>query len=337
MNTPPLSFKTRGELWLARWMQRFYALRPRVLEPGPPQRFYLFGNTAADKVQGPAARSIPRVIWAYWNGGTPPLLIQRCLENWRIFNPDFAIHVLDDQSVLRHIPEIPPELQSLPVAKRSDWIRLELLRRYGGIWLDASTILTESLEWVLQQQALTDADFIGFYLERYTTEKSCPVVESWFMAAPPESRFIADLQHEFTTEVIGRTGREYIEHLQRRGVYETMRQNIDIPEYLSIHLAMQVTLHSGRAYAMCLAKAEDGPFFLHVQGQWRRTPLKVRLMFSRIRHPVVPLIKLRNPDRKRLDLYLERGLYVRDSIAQRYLLPAPRDAGGPQTDLRRGS
>jgi hypothetical protein len=57
-------------------------------------------------------------------------------------------------------------------------------------------------------------------------------------------------------------------------------------------------------------------------------------MFSRIRHPLVPLIKLRNPDRKRLDLYLERGLYVRDSIAQRYLLSAPCDAGGPQAGLQ---
>ena len=35
---------------------------------------------------------------------------------------------------------------------RADWIRLELLRRHGGIWLDASTLLTAPLDWVLQQQ-----------------------------------------------------------------------------------------------------------------------------------------------------------------------------------------
>lgn len=330
MTTEPLGFKTRGELWLAQWMQRFYRLRPRALESSPAQQFHLFGQAVA-KEQGLAARSIPRTIWAYWNGATVPLLIQRCFENWRLFHPDFAIHILDDQSVLQHIPELPPELQSLPVAKRSDWIRLELLHRYGGIWLDASTILTESLEWVLRQQAHSNADFIGYYLDRYTSDPHCPVVESWFMAAPPHSPFIADLQREFTTEVIGRTGSEYIAHLQRRGLYDSVRQKIDIPEYLSIHLAMQVTLRSGRAYAMCLAKAEEGPFFLHVQGQWGRTPLKIRLLFSRIRAPLVPLIKLRNPDRKRLDLYLARGLYVQGSIAQRYLVPPqPQPApGGP--------
>lgn len=322
MNTKALGFRTRGELWLARGLQRFYALRNKALEPGPAQHFHLFGKGVAERAPVLAARGIPRVIWAYWNGDTPPPLIQRCFENWRHFNPDFAIHILNDQTVAQHIAQMPPEVATLAVAKRSDWIRLELLRRHGGIWLDASTILTESLDWVLRQQEVSDADFIGYYLERYTTEPDCPVVESWFMAAPPQSPFIADLQHEFTTEVIARTGREYVEHLQRRGVYESVRQNIDIPEYLSIHLAMQVTLHSERAYAICLARAEDGPFFFHVQGGWRRTPLKIRLMFSRIRAPLVPLIKLRNPDRKRLDLYLERGLYVQDSIAQRYLLPA---------------
>lgn len=321
MNTKALGFKTRGELWLARWLKRFYVLRRKQLEPAPPQLFHLFGKGVATPAQGLTARAIPRVIWAYWNGDAPPLLIQRCFENWQRFNPDFAIHILNDQTVAQHIPEMPPEVAQLAVAKRSDWIRLELLRLHGGIWLDASTILTESLEWVLRQQEVSDADFIGYYLERYTTEPDCPVVESWFMAAPPLSPFIADLQQEFTSEVIARTGREYVEHLQRRGVYETMRQNIDIPEYLSIHLAMQVTLHGAGTYAICLARAEDGPFFLHVLGGWRRTALKIRLMFSRIRAPLVPLIKLRNPDRKRLDLYLERGLYVRGSIAQRYLLP----------------
>ena len=44
--------------------------------------------------------------------------------------------------MLDYIPEIPAALDSASHAKRADWIRLELLRRYGGIWVDASSILT---------------------------------------------------------------------------------------------------------------------------------------------------------------------------------------------------
>ena len=63
-----------------------------------------------------------------------------------------------------------------------------------------------------------------------------------------------------------------------------------------------------------------------MQGNWGRTPLKIRLMFSRTEQAPVPLIKLRAPDRKKLDLYLERGLYVPDSIADRYLRAESRSS-----------
>ncbi|MDD2713347.1 MAG: capsular polysaccharide synthesis protein [Simplicispira sp.] len=318
MKTAPLTFKTRAELWLARWLQRFYRLRHRPLEACLPQHFeaYAFGNAA------PVVSAIPPILWAFWDGATPPLLIARCFANWRAMNPGFSIRILSEATVRDYLPDLPASLAALPVAKRSDWIRLELLKRHGGIWLDASTVLTESLDWVLAQQQRTQCEFVGYYLERYTTQAQCPVVESWFMAAVPQSRFVADLQHEFTSEVISRSGEEYIEALQARGIYESVRQNIDIPAYLSIHLAMQATLQQKTGYRLCLAKAEDGPFFLHVLGHWGRTPLKIRLMFSRVQGAVPPLVKLRSPDRKRLDLYLARGLYVPGSLADVYLLPA---------------
>lgn len=68
-----------------------------------------------------------------------------------------------------------------------------------------------------------------------------------------------------------------------------------MPAYLSMHLAMQRVLRAGGSYRLCLAKAEDGPFFLHVQGGWGRTPLKVRLMFSRAEQAPVPLISCARP------------------------------------------
>src|SRR5690606_29409949 len=131
--------------WLARWFRRFYCWRTRPLEEIAAQRFVAYEVGAADKeadVQSPAP--IPTIIWAYWNGPQPPLLIQRCFENWRRFNPGFSIFILNDETLPQYLPEVADRLGQIPVAKRSDWIRLELLHRHGGIWLDASTILTES-------------------------------------------------------------------------------------------------------------------------------------------------------------------------------------------------
>lgn len=319
------TLKTRGELWLASGLRRFYRLWPRRLEHCPPPRFVLHTIPAAASASAaqPVA-AIPRVVWAYWKGAAPPLLIQRCFANWRRTNPGYDIRVLDDDSVRTWLADIPAVLDRVSPAKRADWIRLELLRLHGGIWVDASTLLSESLDWVLEQHARTPADFVGFYLGRHTRDAAYPVVENWFMAAPPGSRFIADLQEEFTTQVIERTGHEYIAHLQALGVYDDVRQHIDAPDYLTMHLALQYILRTRGGYRLALALAEDGPFFFHVLGRWRRTPLKLRLLFSLPDGALPPLIKLRGPDRKRLDDYLERGLYLPGSVADQ-LLMAPAD------------
>ena len=311
-------WKHRGELWLAGWLKRWYRLRPRDLEPAPAPVFTLHATGTA--AAAPAARTaIPRILWSYWQGGTPPLLVQRCFDHWRRLHPHFEIRILDERGVLRYLPAIPAALDGASAAKRADWIRLELLRRHGGIWLDASTILTQPLDWVLQEQARTGADFVGYYLQQYTSVPQRPVVENWFMAAPPGSPFIEDLQREFTEEVIARTGEQYIAHLQAQGLYTQALQYIDMPAYLTMHLALQVILLRGGSYRLGLSPAESGPYFLHVQGRWRRAALKLRLLFMRARGPLPPLIKLRSPDRRRLDDYLAQGMYLPDSVAGQWL------------------
>ncbi len=316
--TPALRWKHRGELWLARWLRRWFRLRPLWLEDAPAPAFVLHATGPAGAAQA-AAGAIPRIIWSYWQGGTPPLLVRRCFDNWRRLHPHFEIRILDERGALQYLPAIPRALDGASAAKRADWIRLELLRRHGGIWLDASTILTRPLDWVLAEQARTGADFVGYYLQQYTSAPDRPVVENWFMAAPPASPFIEDLQREFTGEAIGRSGEEYIAHLRARGLYERALQRIDMPAYLSMHLALQVVLLRGGAYRLCLARAEAGPYLYHVLGRWRRTGLKLRLLFARVRGPLPPLIKLRSPDRRRLDGYLARGLYLPESVAGQWL------------------
>ena len=320
-----LALRDKAELWLAAGVRRWRQWFPKAVEPYAPQplRAYAFGDVP------PNAAPIPRTIWAYWSGSAPPDLIRRCFANWHAQCPGFDIRILDAAGAQALLGPLPPQLAAASEPHRADWIRLELLRRHGGIWLDASTILTAPLDWVLLEQARTQSDFVGYYLGRYTSDPGFPVVENWFMAAPPASPFITDLQREFTTQTVPRGGRGYVEHLQSLGVYEQARQRIDIPHYLGMHLAAQRVLRAGGGYRLALARAEDGPFLYHALGGWSRTGLKLRLLFARAEGvPLPPLVKLRKPDRKRLGLYLERALYVRGSIMERYLCPPQR----PPTD-----
>ncbi|MGP1682227.1 MAG: glycosyltransferase family 32 protein [Giesbergeria sp.] len=321
-----LPWRDEAELWLAGWLMRCYRWFGSEAETAPvvSAREYRFGEVAQQPVpSGQATPAIPRIVWAYWTGGEPPLLIARCFANWHRFNPDFSIRILDDNSVRDWLGVLPEALTHASATLRADWIRLELLRCYGGIWLDASTVVTASLVWVLEAHQQTGGDFFGYYLGRYTTDSAFPVVENWFLAAPPGSAFIEDLQREFTHEVLPLGGPGYVQHLQQCGEYESLRQGIDLPNYLSMHLALQRVLRSGKAYRLFLWRAEEGPFLYHALGQWGRTALKIRLLFRRAAAAPPRLIKLRKPDRKRLDLYLERRLYLPASTVGRYLCLPP--------------
>ena len=97
---------------------------------------------------------LPRTIWLYWQQGeaNSPEIVQRCIQSWRIRNPDWNVRVLDAKTVskasglgeqwLTDRPDI--SMQFL-----SDIIRIALLARHGGVWADATVYCSRPLdEWL---------------------------------------------------------------------------------------------------------------------------------------------------------------------------------------------
>ena len=76
-----------------------------------------------------------------------------CLESWRNRNPDWIVHALDERTLSNFIPR--DRLEQILRTPRneiealSDRIRIELLSRYGGVWVDATTLCARPLdEWL---------------------------------------------------------------------------------------------------------------------------------------------------------------------------------------------
>ena len=99
------------------------------------------------------ASGIPNVVWSFWAQGTDhlPPVIQVCIDSWRQNAGVERIYVLDPISVYRFLDRIdlPLTFSSLTPQMQSDAVRLAVLAKYGGIWLDASTLVTKTLmPWV---------------------------------------------------------------------------------------------------------------------------------------------------------------------------------------------
>ena len=266
--------------------------------------------------------AIPKIIWAYWHSQDRPPLVQRCLRNWESYNPDFRIEVLHAGNIKDFIPAgmLPGNFSQLTQQKQADWLRLALLHLHGGIWLDASIFLTKSLEWVLREQADSGAEYVGFYLEGFTTSLQHPVIENWCMAASPGSRFIHKWLEEFTGAIADGTGQAYLDRLKALGIYEKTLQKNNKPLYLLMHVTGQRIVQASDSYRLSVLKAEDSAFFYQFKSNWKRGGFRWRLLFLRHPRTAPALIKLRGGERDKFGKYLRWRLYTRNSLVGTQLM-----------------
>ena len=289
----------------------------QIVSANPPRRpeiVRVVGNATS-------SQPIPKIIWTYWHAAPEPELVQRCLANWQRFNPDHELRLLHADNAQDWLtPEQDFAARAhLPAYRQADWLRLQLLALHGGIWMDASTLLTDSLAWVHALQAEHQANFVGFFVDRYTQAPERPMVENWFLAAPPGSRFIADLAAEFERALtLGEPA--YLAELRSSGELAAAAQGLpeSMQEYLVMHVAASHVLARGtQGYRMALRRAEDSAFAYLAALRWRKRHLFARLALTRCPARVPNLIKLRGGDRQVIERNLHR---VRPrSLLARYL------------------
>ncbi|MGM9515686.1 glycosyltransferase family 32 protein [Roseateles sp. DB2] len=271
---------------------------------------------------------IPRLIWSYWNSESLPPLIQACADNWRAQAPDHELRFLTPGTVRQWLPAGTDLslLDRLPPFRQADWLRLQLLQTHGGLWIDASTLLTRNLDWVHQQQAGTGAEFVGFYIDRLSNRPELPLVENWFMAAVPGSRFVAELNAEFV-RALAMGEAAYLQTLRDAGRFERVIQAIDpsLHEYLVMHAAASSLLDADAShYRLALQRAEDSAFALQQALAWKKRHLYVRLALMGEPRRVPALVKLRGNDRRTLESQLRKRPLRPGSLLARYLPTLPR-------------
>jgi hypothetical protein len=105
-------------------------------------------------------------LWVYWeliNGATkPPDYITLCINIMkRNCSENFNLVFLNEKTIFNYLPDLRKDINDLPIALKSDYIRVRLLKKYGGLWMDADTIVMTDLKEIAQK-IIEDVDFIGF-------------------------------------------------------------------------------------------------------------------------------------------------------------------------------
>jgi len=219
---------------------------------------------------------IPQKIWAYWDDTGLPKLVEACATSWRRHNPSYEINLLTKSTIRDFLPDAPESIFDDGVHRRADWLRLALLRRYGGIWLDATTIVRGPLDFISEAQQICGSDFVGYYIKSKTKDMTYPLVENWFLASPPGGWFVEDWYHEFMKSVVHGSD-QYIRDLRSQVNLDDVRHGIEKVRHFSMHIAGQMVLRRQNSHCLLLFKAEDDPFLLQSQARWDGANILKRL------------------------------------------------------------
>ncbi len=115
-----------------------------------------------------------KIIWQYWGQGFDnklPPMVQLCFTSIDQYKGDYQVIRLCDQTIAEYLdlPEFVWEKRQNPEFKHAffaDLLRLALLRAYGGIWADATILLTAPINNEIAKQ-----DFFMFGRNSMATDK----------------------------------------------------------------------------------------------------------------------------------------------------------------------
>ena len=213
---------------------------------------------------------IPKIFWTFWHSQRIPQFLTKCINTWRRSNLGFKIIILNPQTITEiYRIDLPLNFNKIIKQFQADWIRLRILKEYGGIWVDSSFIMTTSLDPLLTLQEKSQKDGLQFYMDKFTTNFTRPYYENWFIAAIPNATYISSWFIEFNIcfERYGMDDR-YLDHLQDtfgREAYSQMVQLNNAPGYLKQHITLQkVLLVEGLSGPMGISALQppNGPFYL---------------------------------------------------------------------------
>lgn len=125
-----------------------------------------------------------KIIWFCWLQGleNAPSIVRSCYNSLKLNFPDRELKVIDADNWQEYV-DLPKYIvekwkgKRIPAANFSDLLRLQLLIKYGGTWIDSTVLCTGSNN----VGEYLDADL---FLYRYSKQGNLPLsISNWFISS----------------------------------------------------------------------------------------------------------------------------------------------------------
>lgn len=246
------------------------------------------------------------IIWSYWHDSKKPISVKLAISSWIKYNPNMQICGLSKKTLRRYIDTetFPDGWENKSHQLQSDIIRVALLEKYGGFWLDSTIFLSKSLSnWYNQ-----DMDIGGFCADYFTTDKSKPIIESSFLFVPEKhSKIMKEWKKEFFYALSTKNLKQYIDDLDKT----VDLQNLKSKEYLIVFCCFMKVIDK-QEYNIKVIPATEGLYSYLIKNNWWSYNAVLYLLTNES-DDLQPVYKLRNSER----FYLN---YLISSITKKSIL-----------------
>jgi len=144
---------------------------------------------------------LPRIVYGYWDDLDGNDIIQAHIDTWsRNLAPGWKAEIITRKNVHNYVdPDFLQKFKDVGAVRFSDFLRVYLLSKNGGVWMDAGTILIDGtfLEKYREEMIQNRTDILIYEFAAHSKPEQ-PYLENWFLMSPKGSLFITDLYDEFT-------------------------------------------------------------------------------------------------------------------------------------------
>lgn len=250
---------------------------------------------------------LPKKIWTYWNDVNIPENISKILNyNKNKLEPEWEINLLNDNNLNQYIDinKFPEKYNNLGVQHKADLIRLMLLEKYGGVWMDATVVINSKDEFnkLYDNTVAKKSEFTGFTLHNKNDSfKYHQYIENWFIMAPENSKFIRLLLKEYITAInmeFEKYGKYIIDEL-KINIGDEIK---NFGNYLTQHKCIQTVIqkYDGEPNIL-LYKSEDSMFKPFVDCGWNNECVNKKFENNKNELRNIPYLKFTGQFRNNID------------------------------------
>ena len=151
------------------------------------------------------AASPEKTIWTFWHDPKKiPAFNRFLVESWqKIAGQNWTVRIMQtvDKDAANYLynfiesSELPATFELLDPKLQSDHVRIALLKKHGGIWMDSSIILMKNLDEFVWDELANEASpytMGGFFFPKKGTQKydGKDYFENWFIATRKDNPFM---------------------------------------------------------------------------------------------------------------------------------------------------